>query len=374
MRRALFAFAAISLSCALVVAGSASVRAASRTWPPFVLVLGLLLIGEVANRGGLFESAASLAGRVRGHAGLLFALLLTLVALTTAVLNLDTSVAFLTPVLILTARRRGIAEEPFLYGSFFMANSASLLLPGSNLTNLLVLARERVAGSVFALRMAPAWLAAIVVTGIVLATHYRKELDEPSRERDLRKPPRTAVVALLATTAAASIVLVLSQPALWVLAVGLSAVLIEMARGRLSVATVASAVDLPVLAGLFAIATTLGAVATTWSGPAALLDSASGWQTALIGAAGAVTLNNLPAAALFSSRSAAHPRALLIGLNLGPNLAVTGSLSALLWFRAAFATGARPSIRRVSRIGLLLVPCSMVAALLALQWLGPASY
>jgi len=53
-------------------------------------------------------------------------------------LNLDTSVVFLTPVLLQTARFRSVKEEAFLYGSIFMANAASLLLLGSNLTNILV--------------------------------------------------------------------------------------------------------------------------------------------------------------------------------------------------------------------------------------------
>ncbi len=130
--------------------------AASRTWPPFVLVVGLLMIGQVAFDDGTFDRAAALTHRVGGGGRVLFVVLLGLVAVVTAVLNLDTAVVFLTPVLVLAARRRGLAEEPFLYGALFMANSASLLLPGSNLTNLLVLARDHVSGAVFAARMFPA--------------------------------------------------------------------------------------------------------------------------------------------------------------------------------------------------------------------------
>ena len=77
-------------------------------------------------------------------------------------------------------------------------------------------------------------------------------------------------------------------------------------------------------------------------------------------------LNNLPAAVLFSAQPPPHPRALLIGLDLGPNLAVTGSLSAVLWLQAAHSVGARPSITTYSRFGLLLVPLTLVAALLAM--------
>src|SRR5213596_3539652 len=133
---------------------------AGRAWPPFVLVTGLLLIGAVAAADGVFEALGARLARTRlGARGLLLALL-GLVAIVTAVLNLDTSVVFLTPVLVHAARGRGLDERPFLYGSVFMSNSASLLLPGSNLTNLLVLRHDPISGAAFALAMLPAWLLA----------------------------------------------------------------------------------------------------------------------------------------------------------------------------------------------------------------------
>ena len=89
-----------------------------------------------------------------GSRGLLVALL-GLVAVVTAVLNLDTAVVFLTPVLVHAARRRGLDERPFLYGAVFMANAASILLPGSNLTNLLVLSRHPTAASASRCRCCP---------------------------------------------------------------------------------------------------------------------------------------------------------------------------------------------------------------------------
>ena len=103
---------------------------ARQAWPPFVLVPGLLLIGAVAADEGLFEALGAQLARTRLGARSLFLALLALVAIVTAVLNLDTSVVFLTPVLVHAARRRSLDERPFLYGSVFMANAASLLLPG----------------------------------------------------------------------------------------------------------------------------------------------------------------------------------------------------------------------------------------------------
>ena len=107
---------------------------------------------------------------------------------------------------------------------------------------------------------------------------------------------------------------------------------------------------------LFALAVGLGTVARAWAAPAALLDSGGAAETAAIGALAAVVLNNLPAAALLSAHQPAHPLALLVGLDLGPNLAVTGSLSAYLWWQAARRVGARPSVGLYSRLGLVLAP------------------
>src|SRR5205085_7972330 len=157
---------------------------ARQAWPPFVLVTGLLLIGAVAAADGLFEALGARLARARLSARGLLLALLGLVAVVTAVLNLDTSVVFLTPVLVHAARQRGLDERPFVYGSVFMANAASLLLPGSNLTNLLVLRNDPQSGAAFALQMLPAWLTACATTAVFVAIAFhvgdgRPIADEP---------------------------------------------------------------------------------------------------------------------------------------------------------------------------------------------------
>src|SRR5437667_6872422 len=134
-------------------------QAFSQSWTPFALVAGLLLVGRVAAAEGLFEAIGARLARVPVPPRGLLVSALAVVAAVTAVLNLDTSVVFLTPVLVHVARRRGLDERPCLYGTVFMANAASLLLPGSNLTNLLVAHKDRVDGGAFALSMLPAWIA-----------------------------------------------------------------------------------------------------------------------------------------------------------------------------------------------------------------------
>ena len=122
-------------------------------------------------------------------------------------------------------------------------------------------------------------------------------------------------------------------------------------------------IDLRVPALLFVVAVALGTLARAWLGPAHLLAGSSRWLTATIAAGGAILVNNLPAAVLFSAQRPPHPIALLLGLDIGPNLAVTGSLSAVLWWQAARSVGARPSILLYSAIGLILVPVTLGAAI-----------
>jgi arsenical pump membrane protein len=85
-----------------------------------------------------------------------------------------------------------------------------------------------------------------------------------------------------------------------------------------------------------------------------------------------VVVNNLPAASMLAARPPAHPFALLIGLNIGPNLFVTGSLAWLLWLRSARRAGARPSLTRASMLGLIAVPLAVTAAVGALVATGSA--
>jgi arsenical pump membrane protein len=358
-----------------------------QSWPPFVLIAGLLLIGLVANRDGLFAwGGARLEALPGGGLALLGAALL-LVAVVTAVLNLDTAVVFLTPVLVFAARRRRVGVEPFLYGCVFMANASSLFLPGSNLTNLLVLdAGEGGSGATFAAKMFPIAITAAVVTAIGIAILFRGAFagapdPQGRRVRSTRRYPTISANAssagaapagapavvlgpgLFATVAAIVLVLALRQPALPVLAVGLLAAAIELSRSRIILADVWRVVGPPSLAAAFVLTLALGTLARHWDGPAELIAGASGPETAGLAALSAVLVNNLPSAALYSAHAVDHSRMLLLGLNVGPNLAVTGALSALLWFRAAREVDARPSLLEFSRRGIPLALVAMAAAI-----------
>jgi arsenical pump membrane protein len=343
--------------------------AASQDWSPFVLVTGLLLIGLVADGDGLFAAAGHQMARAAPNGSVLFVGAAILIGLVTAVLNLDTSVAFLTPVLVYTARSRGEDEAALLYGCVLLSNAGSLFLPGSNLTNLIVLGHRHLSGSAFLARMWAPALAALVVTAIVVAAFERHSFRATSTEPE--RPERPALgLGLLAVGLAVGLVLALSSPALPVAAVGVAVTAVRLASHKDHPRHVAQVLGVPVLVGLFGVAVALGTLGRAWSGPATLLSHLGSWGTALFAAATSVVVNNLPAASLLSARAPEHPFSLLVGLNLGPNLFATGSLAWLLWLRTARSAGADPSIARASRIGAVAVPLSMAAALALLTVSG----
>jgi arsenical pump membrane protein len=347
-----------AVAAALIAPANAS-SAASQAWPAFALVAGLLLIGAAAAGEGVFAAAGTLASRVPGGATPLLVALLLLEAVVTALLNLDTAVVFMTPVLLQAARRRGIPDGPFLYGAVFMANSASILLPGSNLTNLIVLRHEHITGSTFAARLAPSWAVAVAFTIVFVLVAFRHELSGRSggEPDSVAFRPRAGAAGI---AIAVVLVLVLADPALPVLGLGVVVALLA----RLPVARGFAALNPALLLGVLGVAVGLGALARDVGWFSSLVAHADRWETAGIAAAASLLVNNLPAAVMLSAHVPPHPRALLLGLDLGPNLAVTGSLSAVLWLQVARAAGARPSILRYSLLGLVLVPLSLALTLL----------
>ena len=343
--------------------------AAGQDWPPFVLVSGLLLVGLVADEDGLFAAAGHMLARIARNGVVLYAGAVLLIATVTTLLNLDTSVAFLTPILVYTARSRGEGEAPLLYGCILLSNAGSMLLPGSNLTNLIVLGQVHLSGGHFFREMAPAGVAAIIVTGAVVGVAYHRSLRTTATiTSQVEKPVLGA--GLVAIVTATVFVLVLHSPALPVAVVGLAAVLLKArswpGQGRRAF----EVLGVPVLLGLFGIAVSLGTLGRVWSGPADLLRHLGTWATAGLAAVMTVLVNNLPAASLLASRPPPRPFALLIGLNIGPNLFVTGSLAWALWWKAARTAQARPSASRATRLGLIAAPLSIAAALTMLTLTG----
>ncbi len=356
----------------LAVAGlgpsQAVLGALHQDWPPFVLVAGLLLVGLAADEDRLF---AWLGGHVAGvspSGGRVYVVCALLVVVVTALLNLDTAVVFMTPVMIHVARRRGVEGGAWLYGPVLLANAGSLWLPGSNLTNLIVVGPLHLTGAQFLTRLGGPALGASVVAVVLLASRAGRS---GGTGRPAAEPVALRVGAgTLAVVAATVTMLVTPDPALPVLAIGAAAVGWRVLRGRDSATRVLRALEPASLFGLFGAAVLLGALGRDWTGPAHLLAHLSGPATVAVAAVAAVLVNNLPAASMLAAHLPAHPMAALVGLNLGPNLAPTGSLAWLLWLRAARGAGSTPSLRAALRWGWPIAVATLVVATLWLEVAG----
>lgn len=363
---------AVGVLAAALAAGCAPMDARGaieQVWPAFALVVGLLLIGIVADDDGLFQLVGERLGELAPGGVSLFVGGALLIGAVSAVLNLDTAAAFLTPVLLYCARSRRQDEAPLLVASILLANAGSLLLPGSNLTNLIVLGGHTT-GAAFLARTWPAALAAFVCTAVGLGLLERHKLTA-------QRPTRAPVAlrrrsSLVAVVAAAVLMVVLRDAAPFVLGIGIALVAVHVGRRDATVRAVADRLGVGVIVGLLGLAVALGTLGRTTSLGTTLVAHASTWAAAGIAAVAAVVVNNLPAAALLSARHVRSPAALLVGLDVGPNLFLTGSLAWFVWLRAARGAGSdlRPSYA-VGR-GAVLAVVALVAACAALSLAGRA--
>ena len=174
-------------------------------------------------------------------------------------------------------------------------------------------------------------------------------------------------IGLAAVVAVTVLMLALHSPALPVALVGVLAILVRWRRNGMAPSVAVRQLGAPVLAGLFGVAVALGTLGRQWTGPETLLAHLDTLGTTVVAALASVLVNNLPAASLLAARPPPHAAALLIGLNVGPNLFVTGSLAWFLWLRAGRRAGGRPDVRRACTLGLLTAPLAMLAAVAALS-------
>lgn len=342
---------------------SALTSTLAHTWPPFVLITGLLFIGHVAASEGLFDAIGDWCARLPGRDLWLFFVTMAAVAIVTALLNLDTAVVFMTPIAIRAGRSRQADEVAFLYGTILMVNAASLLLIGSNLTNLLIFASRPVGGATFAAHTSLAWLASVLVTALAVAWWRRRSLTKRRASAPASASTLSWGPGLLATIVAVVLMLTMSDPALAVLVVGLLAESYEwLARRRVRLGAIVRVANPTIILPLFALALAVGWLGRRFHVASHLVAHTNDVTTALTAGAAAILINNLPAASLFAGGPVAHPYALLVGLNIGPNIFMTGAMSTLLWFRVARAHGTRPTSRQFLRVG---APVGLIALLVA---------
>ncbi|GGM17792.1 SLC13 family permease [Nakamurella endophytica] len=358
----------------------------------------VLVLAHLADVDGVFRWMGTvIARRSGGRPQRLLALVFVVASLTTAVLSLDATVVLLTPVVLATVRQLGARPAPPLYATAHLSNTASLLLPVSNLTNLLAFQASGLGFLGFAALMAGPWVAAIAVEYLVTRLFFRGQLRPDGATDDatagatagtVRTPPPTpaprTALALLAAVLVGFAVgpLVGVEPAV---VAGVGAVVMAVrgiAAHRVSAAAVvreANPLFLVFVAALGIVvdaATGHGlqdalarALPSTVTLPSLLLVAA-------IAAVLANVVNNLPATlVLLAALGAGSPPALvlavLIGVNVGPNLTYTGSLATLLWRRVLARDRLTVSLGRFTRFGLATVPLCLVVATVALWLVSP---
>lgn len=349
--------------------------------PTIGFLAAVLLLAELCEREGLFAAAGErMASAARGRPVALLGLVFGVGAAVTAVLSLDATVVLLTPVVFQTAVRLRLRPKPHVYACTHLANSASLLLPVSNLTNLLAFRASGLSFARFATTMTLPWLAAIGVEWLVLRRFFASDLvghGEVVARVEAGGAPRYAMVVLALTLVGFGLAsLAHVDPAL-VAALGAVALAIPALRGRCARPTdLARAVALPFLVFVAALGVVVRAVADAGLGQAAgrlLPAGTSLWSllaVAVVAAVLANLVNNLPAILLLLPAAAAGgPGTVLgclVGVNVGPNLTYVGSLATLLWRRVLRARDAEPAVAEFLRLGALTVPAALLAATVAL--------
>ena len=347
------------------------------------------MLAELARHEGLFDWLAAVAVKhSEGSAVRLFGLVYIVGTIVTVFLSNDATAVVLTPAVYAAAKKAKAKPLPVLFICAFIANAASFVLPISNPANLVVYGSHMPSLGVWLSQFGFASVASILVTFIVLRHTQRADLkDEIAREISLPTLSRGGQLAAGGIALTAIVLLVASsldwQLGLPTFLAGLATALAIVIFSRLSPWTIAKDISwsvLPLVAGLFVLVQ--GVEGTGLLEPLnTFLPSVSRMApdaTAIaVGAALAVLcnlFNNLPLGLLAGSvATSAHlsPQvtgAVLIGVDVGPNLSVTGSLATILWLVALRREGQAVSAWDFLRLGCLVMPTALMVSLLIFLW------
>jgi arsenical pump membrane protein len=349
----------------------AAVSTTSRVGPILAFLVAITIVAELADAAGVFDAAAVRAARLaRGNVRALFALVVLLATFTTVVLSLDTTAVLLTPVVLALTARLRLSPLPFAMAVVWLANTASLLLPVSNLTNLLAVDRLDISAIHFAARTWLPALLAVAVTTAVLGLAYGRQLRGRYAvpTRFAAADPMLLRACALACVGVAPIFL--TGIPVWttasVAAIVLAALFAVRDPSRLRFALLPWRLVL-LVEGLFLFIATLGR-----HGLDDVLQRLAGHDGSAIGvlritgvgAAASNLFNNLPSY-LALERVADSPHqmfGLLLGTNLGPLVLLWGSLATLLWHERCKARGLRVSAGQFARLGAAGVPLVLLAS------------
>ncbi|WP_423918268.1 SLC13 family permease [Frigoribacterium sp. 2-23] len=374
------------LGAALLVVGAVAVAVGvltpadllalvERVAPILGFVVALTIVAELAAEAGLFSWLASFAARAaRGRVVVLWLAVVLLAVLCTVFLSLDTTAVLLTPVVVLVARRVGLSPMPFALTTVWLANSGSLLLPVSNLTNLLAL-HELGSPSplAFAALVAPAALVGIVVPVAAVGLRYRRQLSGTFAPPEHEPAGDRVLFAVAAASVGLLVPALVSGIEVWIPASIAAVVLLVVTAfrkrdvlrfGLVPWGTIVFALGLFVVveaAHSLGLATLLGAAVGSGESLPDLLRLAAG------SAAAANVANNLPAYLALEPVAGSPLRlvAVLIGVNIGCLVTPWASLATLLWHARLSSMGVSVPWGRFMLAGLGLVVVSVPGAVLA---------
>ena len=352
-----------------------------RLLPVVLFLAAILVLAGLCEDEGLFQAAGvwmarSSIGRPRRLLGRVF----VISAATTAILSLDATVVLLTPVVLATARAIRLPTRPHLYATAHLSNTASLLLPVSNLTNLLAFTAAGLSFTRFSILMAVPWLAAIAVEYIVFRLAFARDLVEraPAVEPPAVELPVFVLTVLVFTLIGFALTSFAGMSPAWAALAGAVTLGVRsLAQRRSTIRGIGRSLNLSFLIFVLALGVVVKAVMVNGldEGARRLLPSGTGLLAligiAVIAAVLSNVVNNLPAVLVLLPlvSGPASVLAVLIGVNIGPNLTYTGSLANLLWRRVLHQRGEPTSVREFTRLGLLTVPVCLLVAVVAL-WAG----
>ncbi len=353
----------------------------------YLFLIGMMLLSEIARREGLFDWVAVLAvNGAGGSASTLFLLIYGVGVVVTAFLSNDATAVVLTPAVFAAARKAKMEPLPLLFVCAFIANAASFVLPISNPANIVLYGDHTPPLLQWLARFALPSLLSILATYAVLRWTQRKALRTACAANVEAVPLSTGGLAALIGLALTAVVLMTVSAldmklGLPTAILGIATTAFVLIRGRQSPLPVIRDVSwsvLPLVAGLFVLVeglSQIGVVAALarWLGLGAqhsetLTAAAAGGLIAF----GSNAVNNLPAGLLAASAIAeGHPPqtiidALLIGVDLGPNLSITGSLATLLWLNAIRREGEDIGFWKFLRVGILVMPPALLLTIAAL--------
>lgn len=355
-----------------------------------LFLLALLLLSALLGRSGFFDWAAVHAARLAGGDGRrLYRNTFLLGALTTATLSLDTTAVILTPLVLAFVARLCLPARPYVFACAFVANTASLVLPVSNLTNLLLAAQFHLPFGGFVAHMALPQGVALLVNYGLFRWLFRRELPAEFDLAALPEPntllPNILFFRVAMGTLAAVLVGYFIAPfahweAYWVGFAGCGVLLVVGAATRQVDFKVGREVAwslFPFVMGLFVLVQGMETLGLAAHGAAWLSQSGGTSLSGIARTAGGAGLasnvvNNIPAALLSVGvlKTAHAPQAqvyaALLGTNLGPNLTLFGSLATMLVLSTARREGTDVRGLDFFRVGLLVMPATLLAASLAL--------